>query len=481
MSKRRKQGEGTLRKRADGRWEARVVIGYDDKGLPITKNVTAMEKGKCLEKLEKLKEQCGVQLTGKVKAEMAFGDWMDFWYQQYEKQRIRPTTQAAYETKIYLHIIPTLGKIPLNRITQNDLQQFYNKLKVSGRLIHTDKYGNGLSDTFIRACHAVCRKGLEKAVQDGMIRVNPAIGCKLPPKKAREMQVLTKEEMQRFMIQAKADGYFELFLLELSTGMRRGEIAALQWDDLNMQTGELHICRQATTVHGNIQISTPKTKSSIRTVILPPEIVKILAEYRKKVNSRWMFPSPVKEDAPRHPSSIRKILERTLERAECKHVRFHDLRHTFATTALANGMDVKTLSAIIGHISSETTLNIYTHITDTMQRSAANKIEQGFGRNEGVLSEVEQTPDQEVKTPQTAKFEPKQPKIRRPGTGCITEINDHLFEGRYSPKNAYGKRTPKNIYAKTREECEKKLAELITQMNAEIAAEKEKLKKGQSA
>ena len=298
---------------------------------------------------------------------------------------------------------------------------------------------------------------------------------------AKEMQVLTREEMQRFMVQAKADGYFELFILELCTGMRRGEIVALQWDDLNMQTGELHICRQATTVHGSIHICAPKTKSSIRTVILPPEIVRILAEYKKRINSRWMFPSPVKGDAPYHPSAIRKVLDRTLEGAECKHVRFHDLRHTFATTALANGMDVKTLSAIIGHISSETTLNIYTHITDNMQRSAANKIEQGFGRNEGSLSEDKQKPDQAVKTPQTVKFEPKQPKIRRPGTGCITEINDHLFEGRYSPTNAYGKRTPKNVYAKTREECEEKLAELITQMNAEIAAEKERLKTEQSA
>ena len=476
MSKRRKQGEGTLRKRADGRWEARVVIGYDDKGLPITKNVTAMEKGKCLEKLEQLKEKCGVQLTGRVKAEMAFGDWLDFWYQQYAKQTLRPTTQSGYENMIYNHIIPDIGKIPLNKLTQNDLQQFYTRLKNGGRQVRTELYGKGLSDRMVRGCHAMCRKGLEKAVADGLIRVNPAIGCKLPPKKAKEMQVLTKEEMQRFIAQAKADGYFELFLLELCTGMRRGEIVALQWDDLNMQTGELHICRQATTVRGSIHICAPKTKSSIRTVILPPDIVKILAEYKKRVNSRWMFPSPVKEDAPYHPSAVRKVLDRTLERAECKHIRFHDLRHTFATTALANGMDVKTLSAIIGHISSETTLNIYTHITDNMQRSAANKIEQGFGRNEGSLSEDEQIPDQTVKTPQTAKFEPKQPKIRRPGTGCITEINDHLFEGRYSPTNAYGKRTPKNVYAKTKEECEEKLAELITQMNAEIDAEKERLK-----
>ena len=478
MSKRRKQGEGTLRKRADGRWEARVVIGYDDKGNPITKNVTAMEKGKCLEKLEQLKEQCGVQLTGKVKAEMAFGDWLNFWYQQYAKQTVRPTTQSGYENMIYNHIIPDIGKIPLNKLTQNDLQQFYARLKNGGRKVRTELYGKGLSDRMVRGCHAMCRKALEKAVADGIIRINPAIGCKLPPKKAKEMQVLTREEMQRFMAQAKADGYFELFLLELCTGMRRGEIVALQWDDLNLQTGELHICRQATTVHGNIHICAPKTKSSIRTVILPPDIVKILAEYKKRINSRWMFPSPVKEDAPYHPSAIRKVLDRTLERAECKHVRFHDLRHTFATTALANGMDVKTLSAIIGHISSETTLNIYTHITDNMQRSAANKIEQGFGRNEGSLSEDKQTPDQAVKTPVRAKFEPKQPKIRRPGTGCITEINDHLFEGRYSPTNAYGKRTPKNVYAKTREECEEKLAEMITQMNAEIAEEKANLKEG---
>ena len=481
MSKRRKQGEGTLRKRADGRWEARIVIGYNDKGNPITKNVTAIEKGKCLEKLEQLKEKCGVQLTGKVKADMAFGDWLDFWYQQYAKQTLRPTTQSGYENMIYNHIIPDIGKLPLNKLMQNDLQQFYTRLKNGGRKVRTELYGKGLSDRMVRGCHAMCRKALEKAVADGIIRINPAIGCKLPPKKAKEMQVLTREEMQRFMAQAKADGYFELFLLELCTGMRRGEIVALQWDDLNMQTGELHICRQATTVRGSIHICAPKTKSSIRTVILPPDIVKILAQYKKQINSRWMFPSPVKEDAPYHPSAIRKVLDRTLERAECKHVRFHDLRHTFATTALANGMDVKTLSAIIGHISSETTLNIYTHITDNMQRSAANKIEQGFGRNEGSLSEVEQTPDQTVKTPQTAKFEPKQPKIRRPGTGCITEINDHLFEGRYSPTNAYGKRTPKNVYAKTREECEEKLAELITQMNAEITAEKERLRAEQSA
>ena len=464
MGKKRKSGEGTLRLRKDGRWEARIVVGYSNKGLSITISATAKEKEKYLEKLELLKEQYRITAAGNVKADMPFGDWMDFWYQQYEKLRIRPTTQAHYENLIYKHMIPEIGKDPLNKLTQNNLQQFYARLKISGRIIHTDVYGKGLSDRMVRGCHSVCRKGLEKAVKKGLIRINPAIGCKLPPKKAKEMQVLTKEEMQRFIIQAKADRCFELFILELYTGMRRGEIAALQWNDLNMQTGELHICRQVTVVKGASYVCMPKTKSSIRTTILPPDIVKILAEYKMRINS------------PRHPSSVRAVLERTLERAECKHLRFHDLRHTFATNALACGMDIKTLSTIIGHISSETTLNIYTHITDNMQRSAADKIERDFGRNDGVLGKNGQTPDRAPETPERAKFEPKQPKIRRLGTGCIFRISEKKWEGNYSPKLPNGKRKKFNIYADTREECEERLAEMIKQKNAEIAAEKERLK-----
>ena len=480
MSKKRKSGDGTLRKRSDGRWEARVVIGYDENNLPRTKNVTAVNKDKCLEKLEKLKSKIGMVEHSNSKVDMPFGEWMNFWYQQYVKITLKPTTQSEYESLIYKHIIPEIGNIKLNKFTQNDLQQFYSRLKISGRQIDTEICGLGLSDRMVRACHTLCSMCFEKAVKENLIRTNPAKGCKLPPKKAKEMQVLAPGEMQRFIIQAKADGYFELFVLELCTGMRRGEILGLRWEDFNLQTGELHIRRQVVLVDGNIQISTPKTKSSIRTIIIPADILKILAEYKKRINSRWMFPSPKKPDTPFHPSSLTDVLDRLLKRAECKHIRFHDLRHTFATNALANGMDVKTLSAIIGHISSETTLNIYTHITDNMQRSAANKIEQSFGRNEGCLSEDKQTPNQTEKTPVKPKFEPKQPKIRRPGMGCVYRISDNLWEGSYSPRLPDGKRKKFNVYAKTREECEILLVEMIERVKAEIAEEKAKLKEGDS-
>jgi len=474
MAKRRKNGEGTIRQRKDGRWEGRIVIGYDENGLPKTKNVLAKTKMECTEKLVKLKEKCGAA-TERIKSDMPFGEWIDFWYQTYCKPTIRLTTQACYENRIYQHIIPDIGKIPLNKLSQADLQQFYAKIKKGGRLIRAEQFGDGLSDRTIRGCHGNCRSALEKAVQDGLIRTNPAVGCKLPPKKAKEMQVLTREELQRFLIQAKSDGYYELFLLELGTGMRRGEILALQWDDLNFNNGELHIKRQVYGLKGELHISTPKTKSSIRTVVLPLSLMKILAEYQKTVDSKWIFPSPLDNNKTRNPSSVRKRLQIILACAGCKKVRFHDLRHTFSTMALEHGMDIKTLSVTIGHVSAATTLDIYSHITDTMQKQAAVKIDRKIGKSDASMPEQENTRPQDEKPP-VSNFKPFVSKIRKPGTGCVTMINDQLFEGRFSPTNADGKRIAKNIYAPTRVECEEKLAELIMQMKAEIKEEKDRRK-----
>ena len=140
--------------------------------------------------------------------------------------------------------------------------------------------------------------------------------------------------------------------------------------------------------------------------------------------------------------------------------------------ALENGMDIKNLSAMIGHISVETTLNIYSHITDTMQQQAAVRIDREIGGTNAQMPEQE-PPKASEPTPTKAtpekKFEPYKGKIRKSGTGCVTMINDHLYEGRFTPTNADGKRISRNIYEQTREECEEKLAELIKTMKAEIA------------
>lgn len=467
----RKNGEGTVRLRKDGRWEGRVVIGYDDKGKPKTKSVLAHTKSECVEKLERLKEECG-RTAEKLKPDMPFGEWIDFWYQYFSSPKLRPTTQATYENRIYGHIIPSVGKIPLSKLTQNDLQQFYAKLKRTGRKKDVETKGTGVSDRMVRSCHALCRSSLEKAVEEGLITRNPSIGCKLPPKKNGEMKVLTQNEIVRLLNQAYDEGYYEMFLLELTTGMRRGEILGLKWRDLNLETGELNIKRQLTTKG----ISVPKTKSSIRTILLPPDMLELLREMKKTAKYDWIFPSPVKEGEPRNPTAITKRFRLMLERAHCKHVRFHDLRHTFATMALENGMDVKTLSAMIGHVSSETTLNIYSHVTDTMRAQAAVKIDREIGGTNAEMPEAKDEPRQPETSEIEENFEPWKPKVRKSGTGCVYQINDHLWEGSYFPRLPDGKRKKFNVYAKTRKECEKELAKMIEEKKKEIAAEKKKMK-----
>ena len=329
MARKRKNGQGTVRLRSDGRWEGRHIVGYDENGKAKQKSVLAKTKAECVEKLKKLQEEYTEVAPFKVKPDMRFGDWMNYWYENHCKPSIRPTTQKGYEEWIYVHAIPGLGHIPLNKLTQADCQKFLNEMKANGRKTHRDTKGPEMAERSVRSCYHVIRMALDRAVKDGLIKKNPILGVKLPPPEPKEMKVLSKEEIQRFLIQAKAEGMYELFLLELTTGLRRGEILALTWDDLNFETGELHISKQVTPVGGKNIISEPKTKAAFRTIILPPVMVGLLREYRKEVFSPLMFPSRIKPNQPIDPSYVRKRLQQILERADCKKVRFHDLRHPY--------------------------------------------------------------------------------------------------------------------------------------------------------
>jgi len=221
VAKRRKHGDGSVRLRKDGRWEGRVVIGYDEKGLPKTKNVLAKTKTECVAKLKALRERLETPAPEVPKAGLSLGAWLDHWYQDYKKASLRPNTQMSYERRIYQHIIPALGGIQLDKLTTGDIQQFYTHLRQNGRLLRTELYGEGLSDQTIRGIHTTLHAALDKAVEEKLIFRNPADSCKLPPVKGREMKVLTPEEIQRLLIQAREDGCYELLLLELATAPGR--------------------------------------------------------------------------------------------------------------------------------------------------------------------------------------------------------------------------------------------------------------------
>lgn len=284
--------------------------------------------------------------------------------------------------------------------------------------------------------------------------------------------------MKKLLYQAQIEGFYEMFTLDLATGLRRGEIVGLQWKDINFETGTLSVTKQVRYVKKELVIEPPKTKASERSIILPPPVLEMLKEYRKTVNSIWLFPSPVKdEDVPRDPSACRKALARILKHAGCEHMPFHAMRHTFASNAFHYGMDVKTLASTIGHESVETTLNVYAHSSEQMKREAARTIDRTIGATLGADTseynascaagngneELADGADQ----PKTTVFEPYKGRKRKPGTGYVKQLSANCWQGRYTP-TVDGKRIARNVYAPTEEECELKLAKLITEMKEEF-------------
>ena len=166
-----------------------------------------------------------------------------------------------------------------------------------------------------------------------------------------------------------------MFYLELISGLRKGELVALQWSDLDIENKTISVSKQAGRNNaGKTDITRPKTENSIRKISIPQDAVDLLvAEHQKHPGSPWMFPSP-KTGEMYHPDSVVNIHKKILKDAGLEHLRFHDLRHTFATLALQNGVDVKTVSSMLGHFDAGFTLRTYTHVTRQMQESAAEKM-----------------------------------------------------------------------------------------------------------
>ena len=162
----RKRGDGSLHLRKDGRWEGRVVIGYDEKGLPVTKNVLARTKNECAAKLAQLREMLKEPALNQPKPGILLADWLDLWYQGYKKPNLRPNTQMSYERRIYQHIIPALGQFQLDKLTTGDIQGFYTDLKKNGRLLRTELYGEGLSDQTVRGIPTTLHAALDRAVEE---------------------------------------------------------------------------------------------------------------------------------------------------------------------------------------------------------------------------------------------------------------------------------------------------------------------------
>lgn len=376
MAKRRANGEGNIRKRKDGRWEGRYTAGHDpETGKQLFKNVLGKTQAEVKDKLNAALEELK-RIDVLVSDQMTTGEWLDTWLEHYAKPLMRATTYNNYETLIRLYIKPYVGEVKLNKLTTLQIQKLYNRLLTNGRFDRPEAKDQpkGLSGKTVRNIHTVIHSACEKAIMERILAVNPTKGCRLPKKDHTEMKVLPPEKLADFFREAKETGVFELYYLDLSTGLRRGELLGLKWSDIVFENRTLEVKRQIQRVNGVIQETAPKTRNAYRKILLPVEDVEILQQYREQqtLESEYVFSSPT--GGIMEPDCARKMLKRVLERAGLDEMRFHDLRHTFATLALQNGVDVKTLSGILGHYSAGFTLETYAHVTAQMQEDAANKV-----------------------------------------------------------------------------------------------------------
>ena len=386
MGKRRPSGDGMVRKREDGRWEGRIVVGHKGNGDSIFRYIYADTQKELTTKLrQNIDAFQGVELTEQSK--MTLAQWLDEWLEKHMTGTVRPGTLEGYRKDMDNHVKPYLGEKLLIKLTSDDLRELYQLLLERGRKLPRQNCGPGLAPATVRGIHTTLHHALKAAADEGLIPFNPAEKVTPPRVQNTPKRVLTHDQMEKFLCAIRFDLiWHDFFYTELTTGLRRGELCGLTWEDFDSEAGTLKVRR---TIHarkgGELEAGETKTYAGQRTILLPYSTTQLLKERKTAALTQWIFPDPLRPERPVNPNSAYRRLKELLKQAELPSLRFHDLRHTFATHALASGVDAKTLSGILGHTKASFTLDTYTHVTGDMHRNAAEIVgdELSLWQNEG--------------------------------------------------------------------------------------------------
>lgn len=309
-----------------------------------------------------------------------------------QQGRLRASTFHSYQRTIELHVLPTLGKVPLARLLPEDLEALYAKLLAEGyRKTKKPTDGDaeeverrGLSATSVRYVHRILRKALADAQRKGTVNRNVATLADAPSRdaaKTPDMKSWTAHQLRVFLEATTDDRLYPALFLAAHTGMRRGEVLGLKWEDVDLDARRLSVRRALTTVAYELRFSDVKTENARRTIDLDPRTVEVLRTWRRRQHEERLLLGPDYRDdglvfaqpdgTPLHPEAVSTRFDRLVRAAGAPVIRFHDLRHTHATLLLKAGVPVKVVSERLGHASIGFTLSVYQHVLPGMQAEAA--------------------------------------------------------------------------------------------------------------
>ncbi|MFG2637141.1 tyrosine-type recombinase/integrase [Streptomyces sp. NPDC048362] len=425
MAKRRANGEGTITKRADGRYQAAAYV-YRPDGTRTRKFVYGRTRTEVADKLTDLQEKTRHGIPA-AESTMAFGDYLTYWLATIAPQRLKPSTLNSYEGLTRLYIRPAIGKKRLNRLSPADVRRFLAEFKDSClcclRSADAERPEGKRSCCAVGRCcerrpsartvqyiHAVLRSSLQQAIREELIARNVARIVETPTVTRKEVRPLDAAEARLMLKTARSHRLYALWLLLVSTGLRRGEALALTWGDVDRTNGQLRVRRNVQRIRRELIFGSPKTMRSIRTVSLPKHCIRALVQHqaqqereRKIAGKRWQ-PTPGQPDGlifttatgrVTDPRSLNRMLTILCRDAGVRRVRVHDLRHTCASLLLAQGVGARTIMETLGHSTITMTLDTYAHVMSTTLKAAADRMDDALGLDE---SEEESAGEQEPRT-----------------------------------------------------------------------------------
>jgi integrase len=403
MAKRRGNNEGSISKRKDGSWHGYITVGKNLKTDDPKRKYYYGRTRKDVQ--EKIKDAVNKMQNGTYiePSKLTVAEWLNTWIEEYQKTSLRLTTWESYKTVIDCHIIPAIGSLPLSKLQTYHLQTLYNDKQKDGT--RSDGKPGPLSPRTVRYIHMIIRSCLEQAKKEGRIIINPADATKLPVDPKKDILFLDTEQVKIFLAEARKTDYFVAYFLALNTGVRRGELLGLRWEDVNLKEGHISINQSLVRVKSGLIFQEPKTKLSKRMIGISKTVIKELKKHRKLQTGQMKEAAEAYENyglvfcneigKPIDPNNFARHYKRIFERInreienqgkknkwkpkviaakKIKPMPFHALRHTFATLCLQQGTDPRTMQEALGHSKVAFTLDVYSGVTAQMKKEAEDKI-----------------------------------------------------------------------------------------------------------